>query len=45
MEFITLNNATKAPLAGIGTFLMQPAEAEEALNGCLHFAPDFHGQP
>ena len=35
MEFITLNNGTKAPLAGIGTFLMQPAEAEQAVLDAL----------
>ena len=35
MEYITLNNGTKAPLAGIGTFLMQPAEAEQAVIDAL----------
>ena len=35
MEFIMLNNSTKAPLAGIGTFLMQPAEAEQAVLDAL----------
>ena len=35
MEYITLNNGTKAPLAGIGTFLMQPAEAERAVIDAL----------
>jgi len=35
MEYITLNNGTKAPLCGIGTFLMQPAEAEQAVYDAL----------
>ena len=35
MEYITLNNGTKAPLCGIGTFLMQPAEAEQAVFDAL----------
>ena len=35
MEFITLNNGTKAPLVGIGTFLMQPKDAEEAVYNAL----------
>ena len=32
MDFITLNNGTKAPQVGIGTFLMQPKDAQEAWN-------------
>lgn len=35
MEFIKLNNGTQAPLAGIGTFLMQPAETEQAVLDAL----------
>ena len=35
MEYITLNNGTKAPLCGIGTFLMQPDEAEQAVYDAL----------
>ena len=35
MEYITLNNGTKAPLCGAGTFLMQPAEAERAVYDVL----------
>ena len=35
MEYITLNNGTKAPLAGIGTFLMSPKDAEEAVYNAL----------
>ena len=35
MEYVTLNNGTKAPLAGIGTFLMQPNEAEESVYNAL----------
>ncbi len=30
MEFMTLNNGTKIPAAGIGTFMMQPNEAQAA---------------
>ena len=36
MEFIALNNGTKAPLAGIGTFLMEPKDAEEAVYNALN---------
>ena len=35
MEYITLNNGTQAPLAGIGTFLMGPADAEAAVYNAL----------
>ncbi|MBQ6985520.1 MAG: aldo/keto reductase, partial [Oscillibacter sp.] len=35
MEFLSLNNGTKAPLVGIGTFLMQPEDAEEAVYNAL----------
>ncbi|MBR1689758.1 MAG: aldo/keto reductase [Oscillibacter sp.] len=35
MESITLNNGTKAPLCGIGTFLMEPKDAEEAVYNAL----------
>ena len=35
MEYITLNNGTKAPLCGIGTFMMSPADAEEAVYNAL----------
>lgn len=31
MEYFTLNNDTKIPEAGIGTFLLQPAEAEQSV--------------
>ena len=27
MEFVTLNNGVKMPMAGIGTFLLSPDEA------------------
>ncbi|MBQ9229151.1 MAG: aldo/keto reductase [Eubacterium sp.] len=30
MNYITLNNGTKIPAAGIGTFMMEPADAEAA---------------
>lgn len=28
MEYVTLNNGIKMPMAGIGTFLLTPDEAE-----------------
>ncbi len=31
MEYITLNNGSKIPTAGIGTFLLQPADAEQSV--------------
>jgi len=31
MEYITLNNGVKMPMAGIGTFLLSPAEAESSV--------------
>ncbi|MFR1062099.1 MAG: hypothetical protein ACLSEY_17345 [Enterocloster sp.] len=31
MKQITLNNGVKMPMAGIGTFLLTPDEAEEAV--------------
>lgn len=35
MEFFTLNNQTKMPMAGIGVFLMTPAQAEGAVLSAL----------
>lgn len=35
MESITLNNGTKVPLCGLGTFLMEPKDAEEAVYNAL----------
>ena len=35
MEFITLNNGVKMPMAGIGTFLLSPDEAEASVAGAL----------
>ena len=35
METITLNNGVKMPLAGIGTFMMKPEEAEAAVISAL----------
>lgn len=35
MEYLNLNNGTKIPVAGIGTFLMQPEEAEAACIAAL----------
>ena len=31
MEYVTLNNGVKMPMAGIGTFLLTPDEAEAAV--------------
>lgn len=35
MDYITLNNGAKAPMAGIGTFLMEPKDAEAAVYSAL----------
>lgn len=35
MEYITLNNGVKMPVAGIGTFLLTPDEAEESCVSAL----------
>jgi diketogulonate reductase-like aldo/keto reductase len=35
MEFMTLNNGTKIPAAGIGTFLLQPEDAERSVTAAL----------
>ena len=35
MEFFTLNNGIKMPMAGIGVFMMSPAEAECAVESAL----------
>lgn len=35
MEHVTLNNGVKMPMAGIGVFLMSPAEAESAVESAL----------
>ena len=35
MEFITLNNGVKMPMAGIGTFLLSPDEAEASVASAL----------
>lgn len=35
MDYITLNNGAKAPMAGIGTFLMEPKNAEAAVYSAL----------
>ena len=31
MEYVTLNNGIKMPMAGIGTFLLTPDEAEASV--------------
>ncbi len=36
MDYYTLNNGTKIPAAGIGTFLMSPAEAQAACLSALN---------
>ena len=35
MEYAVLNNGLKMPMEGIGTFLLQPAEAEESVYQAL----------
>ena len=35
MEYITLNNGNKMPMAGIGVFMMSPAEAEASVESAL----------
>lgn len=35
MQYITLNNGIKMPMAGIGTFMLTPDEAESAVLGAL----------
>ena len=35
MEYVTLNNGVKMPMAGIGTFLLTPDEAENSVTHAL----------
>lgn len=35
MEYVLLNNGVKMPMAGIGTFLLSPQEAESAVSSAL----------
>lgn len=35
MEYFTLNNEIKMPMAGIGVFMMSPTEAESAVESAL----------
>ena len=35
MEYFTLNNGYKMPMAGIGTFMISPADAEVAVESAL----------
>ena len=35
MEYFTLNNGNKMPMAGIGTFMIAPADAEVAVESAL----------
>ena len=35
MEYVTLNNGVKMPMAGIGTFLLTPDEAENSVAHAL----------
>ena len=35
MEYLTLNNEIKMPMAGIGTFMIAPADAEKAVESAL----------
>ena len=36
MEYFKLNNGIEMPMAGIGTFMMSPADAEAAVESALH---------
>ena len=42
MEYATLNNGIKMPMAGIGTFLLTPDEAETSrpLRSSVRIPPD-----
>ena len=35
MEYFTLNNGIKMPMAGIGVFMLSPAEAEASVESAL----------
>ena len=35
MEYITLSNGVKMPMAGLGTFLLSPDEAQESVYAAL----------
>ena len=35
MEYFTMNNGTKIPMAGIGVFMMSPDEAEASVESAL----------
>lgn len=35
MEYVSLNNGVKMPMAGIGVFMMSPAEAQSAVENAL----------
>lgn len=35
MEYVTLNNGVTMPMAGIGTFLLSPDEAENSVTSAL----------
>ena len=35
MEYLTLNNGVKMPMAGVGVFMMSPAEAEASVESAL----------
>lgn len=37
MEYVTLNNGIKMPMAGIGTFLLSPGEAEASVLAALEY--------
>ena len=36
MEFVTLNNGMKMPMAGIGVFMLTPDQAEAAVESALN---------
>lgn len=35
MAYVSLNNGVKMPMAGIGVFMMSPAEAQSAVENAL----------
>ena len=37
MEYTTLNNGVQMPMAGIGTFLLSPDEAEASVASALSY--------
>ena len=46
MEYVTLNNGIKMPMAGIGTFLLTPGRGGSIRPQCagVWLSPDRHGK-